>query len=69
MAVYEQEYEQETEQQVTGFDKLEETQALIKSLLSAPLTLEPSTDAEKRECDQLQALHRIVSRSLYENIY
>ena len=62
MTIYEQEYEQEHEvQEVIGFEKLEETRTLVRSLLSAPLTLEPSKDAGKRESDDLLALHRIVS--------
>ena len=59
---HEQEYEQENEgYQVTGFEKLDETQTLIRSLLSVSLTEEPSSDADKTESNQLLALHQIVS--------
>lgn len=57
----EAEYEQETEsRQVTGFEKLDETEALIESLLSVPLSVEPSPEEDKIEVDHLLALHRIV---------
>ena len=62
MTEHEKEYEHETEghRQVTGFDKLGETQNIVNSILSVPLTTEPLPEEERVEGDHLLALHRIV---------